>query len=240
MNLILENKENTDLDKIYELFLSEFMKDNLLTTHRLYIEKNNLGYGERPFHVLWRELVKLQNKEFNFLEIGVYKGQVLSLIKLLSNHFEKKVNFYGVSPLNDSGDKFSTYQKQDYKLIIKNLFKYFNLEFDEDKNLICGSSTDEKIKNKIDKLKHFDLVYIDGCHDYDCVVSDLKLVKKIIKIGGYMVLDDSSCFKQLTHAPNRFKGHIDVCKAIQDDLESDKNYEEIICVGHNRVFKKIS
>jgi hypothetical protein len=37
-----------------------------------------------------------------------------------------------------------------------------------------------------------------------------------------------------------FKGHEDVCNAIRDLIETDsETFEEIICVGHNRVFKRI-
>lgn len=229
-------KNNEDLNKIYENFMEDFNNDELLKTHRFYIEKNNLGYGERPFHVLWKELVKLQEKEFKFLEIGVYKGQVLSLVKLLSDFYDKKIEFYGVAPFDESGDGFSVYEKTDYKKIITDLFLHFNLDFEPNKNLIEGSSTDESVKDKVKKLKYFDLIYIDGCHDYNCVVSDIKLTKNILKIGGFVVLDDASCFKNIS---NKFKGHIDVCNAIKDVLENDSDFDEITSIGHNRVFKKI-
>jgi hypothetical protein len=53
-----------------------------------------------------------------------------------------------------------------------------------------------------------------------------------------VVFDDSSCYKNLSN--DKFKGHIDVCNAIKDLLENDPNFVEILCVGHNRVFKKIN
>lgn len=239
MNLILENQKESNLDKIYQTFMSEFLKDELLLKHRIHIEKNNLGYGERPFHTMWRELVKLQPKEFKFLEIGVYKGQVLSLIKLLSDNYDKKVEFYGAAPFDSSGDKFSTYQKTNYENIIKDLFNHFNLSFNSNINLIKGDSTKTEIKTRLINMKSFDIVYIDGCHDYNCVISDIELTKQIVKVNGFVVLDDSSCFKSLSNEPGRFKGHIDVCNAVKEKLELDTDFVELICVGHNRVFKKI-
>jgi hypothetical protein len=229
--------KNKTLDEIYSEFLTEYQNDDLLKNHRSHIEINNLGFGEKPFHVIWRELVKLQSTNFKFLEIGVYKGQVLSLIKLLSNNYNKVVEYVGVTPLNNSGDKFSNYDSVNYGQIITSLFNHFNLDFDINKNIINGLSTDELIKNKVRELGEFDLIYIDGGHNYDCVVSDIKLMYDVSKIGTYVVFDDSSCYKNLS--VDKFKGHIDVCNAIKDNLENNDSFSEIICVGHNRVFKKI-
>ena len=165
------------------------------------------------------------------------KGQVLSLVKLLSDNNNKIIDYVGVTPLNDSGDKFSNYDSVNYEQVITGLFNHFNLEFDVNKNIINGLSTDENVKNKVRELGPFDLIYIDGGHDYDCVVSDINLIYDVSKIGSYIVFDDSSCYKDL--GGNKFKGHIDVCDAIRDNLENNDKFIELICVGHNRVFKKI-
>jgi hypothetical protein len=229
--------KNLNLDDTYNEFLNEFNNDPLLISHRTYIEQNNLGFGERPFHVMWRELIKLLPNNFNFLEIGVYKGQILSLIKLLSDNQNKSIDYIGVTPLNNSGDKFSKYEVTDYNKTIIDLFNHFNLEFDINKNIVNGLSTDELIKNKVREFGQFDLIYIDGGHDYDCVVSDINLMYEVSKVGSYIVFDDSSCFKNLSD--DKFKGHIDVCNAIKDNLENNDQFIELICVGHNRIFKKI-
>jgi hypothetical protein len=117
------------------------------------------------------------------------------------------------------------------------LFNNFYLDFDICKNIINGLSTDETVKNKVREKGLFDLIYIDGGHDYDCVVSDIKLMYEVSKNGSYVVFDDSSCYKNLSN--DKFKGHIDVCNAIKDNLENNDQFVELICVGHNRVFKRI-
>jgi hypothetical protein len=239
-NDIFTSYKNADVNLIYDEFMIKFHDNKLLKKHRNFVQENKLGFGEDPFHSLWFEIIKSMPNEFSFLEIGVYKGQILSLIPFLSKELNKKVEFYGVTPLDTSGDKYSVYEPTNYISEISKIFEYFELEFDPEKNIIKGNSTDEKIKNKIRELKFFDLIYIDGCHDYSCVISDLNLMKEVIKKNGIIITDDSSCFKNLKQMNGRFKGHLDVCNAIKDNLENDSSFEEILCVGHNRVFTKIN
>lgn len=226
------------VNEIYNIFLEEFYKDELLVNHRTHIEKNGLGYGEKAFHVFWREIIKSMPSDFNFIEIGVYKGQVLSLVKMLSDKYDKNISYFGVTPLTNADDKYSNYEDVNYSLIITDLFKHFNLDFNLDTNIINGYSNEQVIKDKIKSIGKFDLIYIDGGHDYDCVVSDILLTKDISKIGTLVVFDDCSCFKGLRG--DLFSGHEDVCNAVRDYIESDMDFEEIICVGHNRLFKKVN
>jgi hypothetical protein len=186
---------------------------------------------------MWRELIKTMPKDFSFMEIGVFKGQILCLITLLNKIYHKEGSVYGVTPLNNHGDKYSAYDDLDYSLNIINLFKEFELPFDINKQIINGLSTDDLVKEKIREKKYFDLLYIDGGHDYDTVISDLNLAKEITKSGSIIVLDDASCYKNFEGLPI-FTGHVDVCNAIRNNLETDSNFTEIVCVGHNRVFKR--
>src|SRR4051812_25161223 len=52
-----------------------------LKAHRLYFTGNRRGFGEHVFHVMWSLLLE-QFKPRDFLEIGVYRGQVISLVAL--------------------------------------------------------------------------------------------------------------------------------------------------------------
>ena len=235
---LFENLLDYDFDQVYTHFREDFYKDDFLINHRNYIEKNVLGFGAKPFHTLWREIVRNQKDNFKFLEIGVYKGQILSLIKLLSKRYDKHCSILGVSPLISAGDKYSQYESVNYKEIIHNLFIHFEIEINFENEFLEGYSTHENIKSQIRSRGPFDVVYIDGCHDYECVISDISLAKEITTSGSLIVMDDASCFKN-TSRYYPFLGHPEVCRAVSEKIEKSDLFEEIICVGHNRVFKRI-
>jgi len=227
----------TDVE-VYNICISEYNNDNTLKPLREFVKMNSYGFCDDAHYVMWRELIKLVPDNFSFLEIGVYKGQILALITQLTQIYNKVSDVYGVTPMSNIGDKYSNYDNLEYSNEIVNLFNRFSLPFNINSQIINGLSTDDNVKNKLKVMKQFDLVYIDGGHDYETVVSDINLVKEIVKIGGFVVTDDSSCYKNI-YELNVFKGHIDVCDAIKDILEPDNEFVEVLCVGHNRVFKKI-
>jgi Methyltransferase domain len=222
----------------YRLCVEEYNKDKDLMNLREFVKNNNYGFCDDAHYVMWRELVKEMPKKFNFLEIGVYKGQILCLISYLSKIYKKESNVLGVTPLQNIGDKYSTYPSIDYSESIIELFKKFDLDFNLDKNILNGLSTNQEVIDSLIKKEKFNLIYIDGGHDYETVVSDIELTKKILNVNGYIITDDSSCYKNFEGLPI-FTGHIEVCDAIKDYLEPDTNFKEKLCVGHNRVFKKI-
>lgn len=41
---------------------------------------------------------------------------------------------------------------------------------------------------------NFDIIFIDGSHEYESVLMDITLFWKILKKGGIMILDDAQWF----------------------------------------------
>ena len=82
------------------------------------------------------------------------------------------------------------------------------------------------------------MIYIDGSHDYEDVVSDIELAHKCLKRQGLLILDDASSRINLGPSPE-FDGHEDVARAIDDILINNNQYQHLIALGHNRVFKKL-
>jgi hypothetical protein len=197
---------------------------------------NCIGYGELPFSWHWYLLVNEMSSNFTFLEIGVYKGRVLSLIKLLSDLLNKNVHIWGITPLSNAGDKYSNYDTEDYLNSIKTSFNNSNVSF-ETTQIIQGFSQNVNVIHKAKENECYDIIFIDGCHDYEVVCLDIKNYSTMLKPGGYLVMDDASLF--LEYAYGTFLGHPDVGKAIADHLDNNPEFIHLYAIGHNRIWRKI-
>lgn len=220
-----------------DLFTVCVNDDLELLNHRTYIERRAYGMGEKCFHWLWKLIVDEMPNPFSFLEIGVYKGQVLSLIKLLANRAGKGVNVTGVTMLSSfAGDtgKFSDYPNEDYMGYIDGIHDAFELEYP---HLIVGDSTSPATHSAFGNAEPFDIVYIDGCHEYDYVVEDLMFYPKLIKTGGLLVVDDAS--NHLKQPFGFFQGIQDVSDAVRAIIETDPQWEHVLALVHNRVWRRL-
>ena len=194
---------------------------------RDWVEVSIFGFGERSFYWMWKLICDTQKPNFNFLEIGVFRGQTLALIQML----QPKAKIYGVTPLDSTDGHWESNYEADIKLI----HDTFNLK---QPNIIKGLSTDMSIVayclDKF-KLESIDIVYIDGGHAYETVVSDIKYYTQFVKKGGYLVIDDCCHKYQIPHG--MFAGIESVSKAV--DEWNQEGFKELFSVVHIRVFKKI-
>jgi hypothetical protein len=217
---------------IYEQFHVNAHRNSALHKHFSVTQ----GFGELPFSWSWYLLVNDLPTKFKFLEIGVYKGRVLSLVKLISDMLKKEATIFGITPLNTSGDKYSEYDTVDFLNEIKLSYSKSNLSFDSTQ-IIKGYSQNDEVIEKANENKEYDMIFIDGCHDYEVVCLDIYNYGKMLKVGGYLILDDASSL--LNGAHGRFLGHDDVGTAVKDFLENDSQFVHLYAVGHNRVWKKV-
>lgn len=205
-----------------------------LRTHRGYYRIDRRGFGEDAFHTMWWRLVR-EFKPQSFLEIGVYRGQVVSLIALLSKLEGIPCEITGISPFSSTGDSVSKY-RSDLNYLEDTLahFKHFGLP---EPVLVNAFSTDREAVEVI-ASRPWDMIYIDGNHDYDVVVKDWNACSIAVKPGGIIILDDSGlttayhppAFATAGHpGPSRLASEID-----------PKSFKEILQVGHNRVFQRLS
>jgi hypothetical protein len=86
-------------------------------------------------------------------------------------------------------------------------------------------------------MEPFDIVYIDGCHEYDYVVKDLMWYGKCVKEGGLLVVDDSANY--LSPVWGFFQGIEDVSAAVRAIIETDVAWEHLLPVMHLRVWMKV-
>lgn len=202
--------------------------------HRSYFTQEGRGFGEDAFHVLWFLLFR-EFKPKNFLEIGVFRGQTLSLAALLSRSNHLPGDVCGVSPFSSAGDSVSRYRNNvDYLEDTLNNFNHFGLPAPQ---LVRAYSTEPEAERFI-ASKSWEMVYIDGNHDYDVARKDWENCSRNLKMGGVIVLDDSAL--TTTFRPPLFAtaGHPGPSK-LAEEIDR-KQFREILRVGHNRAFQKIS
>lgn len=206
-----------------------------LKEHRHYFSAEQRGFGEDAFHVMWSLLVD-RFKPVNFLEIGVYRGQVLSLIGLLQRDLGIQGSNTGIGPFERIGDAASVTAYghcSDWLEDIKTNIARFNLP---QPRLVKALSTDPAALDAMQSTQ-WDMIYIDGNHDYDVVVEDWKNSAANIKLGGIIVLDDSgigSGYRPPLFASVGFPGPSKIANSVGTGA-----FREILQVGHNRAFQKV-
>ncbi len=219
--------------ELHEGFIARVNAVPELDNHRSFVEQNVFGFGERSFHWMWNLIIKEMPADFTFLEIGVFKGQTLSLCKLLAGMQGKKVKRYGVTPLSTEGGVWES----DYKRDIKYIHDHFKLP--NDYQLLIGVSEDAAIVNMANELR-LDILYIDGGHEERHVENDLKHYAPLVKIGGYMVIDDACNTFQMPFG--YFCGIDTVTRVVDRTLPPatpSKDWEFCFSIVHNRVYKRI-
>ena len=205
-----------------------------LRAHRSFFLHDHRGFGEDAFHVMWHALFAFFRPE-SFLEIGVYRGQTLSLASLCSKEMEFPCSVSGVSPFTESGDSVSVYQKglNYYEDTLKN-FRHFELPTP---NLIRGFSTDSDVLKFIRHQK-WPMIYIDGNHDYHVAREDFINCASVLTPQGIIVLDDSGLSTTFDAPFYATRGHPGPSKLATE--VPGFGFREVLQVGHNRVFQKIS
>ena len=225
--------------KIWTVFKSTVNEFAPLKQHRDWIVSNNWGYGNRALHWMWFLISRDLPINFSFLEIGVFKGQVMSLMSILNRYHKKHGMIYGITPLNNTGDKYSKHPDVNYEEHIQRIYQTFDLDA-SDMGIIEGLSNDPEIIATAVEYGPYDVVFIDGCHDYEVVVSDVINYCEMVKPNGLVVIDDASNYLDIPDGLIRmdWRGLEDVSNAVRDTIEKDERFTELFAVGHNRIWRR--
>jgi hypothetical protein len=253
----VSNAENND--RLFAQFTSATWADPLLARHRKHIEEHKLGFGDPAFHYLWRILLLEATVRFakpRCLEIGVFKGQIISLWALLGRELSLPLELHAVTPLSghpappetlwrklryrfsrsyrEEVDNGNFYPTDDYEKCIRRLFVAFQLSW-SDVRLWHGYSTDPKILAEMPGNEAFHLIYVDGDHTYEGATADIVNFAPRVAKGGWIVMDDAGCDLP---GSGFWKGHPSVSQACH--LLPTLGFRNILNIGHNRVFERIT
>lgn len=244
-------------DSLHRQLTAATRDDALLAAHRQHVEQERLGFGDPAFHALWARLLDAAAEKFGAvraLEIGVFKGQVISLWSLLARERNLRVQVSAISPLAgqplpghnrlvrwlryrldarfrervDNGDFYPT---EDYERIVRAHFTHHGLDFNQ-VQLHRGYSTDPTLLASLQN-ESYHLVYVDGDHTLAGARHDFSTFGPKIAPGGWLIADDAGC-----DLPGRtfWKGHTAVSAAVRE-LPA-LGFTNILNVGHNRVYER--
>jgi cephalosporin hydroxylase len=126
-------------------------------------------------HILYDLRTHIGKKEINYLEIGSYAGGSASL--MVSHPY--KTNCFAVDLGDQIDPSIVNRNVEKFKNNI-NAFKYF-----------IGNSQDYEIINKIhQEVGNVDILFIDGDHSKNGVISDFLNYNSLVKSKGYICFDD--------------------------------------------------
>src|SRR6516162_1884799 len=84
-----------------------------LREHRAYFAEHGRGFGEEAFHSMWYLLLR-EFRPATALEIGVFRGQVISLWALIARMIDLSLTIRCISPFSAAGDLVSKYPRLNY------------------------------------------------------------------------------------------------------------------------------
>ena len=212
-----------------------FYTDEDLVRWRRYFE-NIGGFAQNSWYVFWAAFIKELDIK-NFLDLGVHVGQFSILPALLGKRCDKEFSIHMVSPFSGVVDKYSSYEQKDYGQVF--LQALADMIVDTCKFVThYGLSQDQKIKNKIKDIK-FDLMYIDGSHDYDVVKQDIEFyVLQLLKPGGIVIFDDANFYIPYGRPEWEQQGYQDVVRAVTETMDGNSEFEHLFDLTHNRIFRR--
>ncbi|HEY6559756.1 MAG TPA: class I SAM-dependent methyltransferase [Polyangiaceae bacterium] len=242
---------------VFRTFAERVQTVPWLAAHRDWVEAHRHGYGHRAFHYLWYLLIASLGDHFRpvrMLEIGVFKGQITSLVALLGRELDVPVEITALSPFMGDREAGSGWRSA-LKFVVdsdfrrsfllgnvhrgadhvgdnRRIFEAFGLDFDRVR-MIRGLSTSPDIAAQL-RGERLAVVFIDGDHSYDVARSDIETYTPLVEPGGYAVVDDAGC-----DLPGRgfSKGFRSVSRACRV-LETSAEWSNVLNVGKMRVFSR--
>lgn len=221
---------------IHETFIENVNADADLNAHRTFVENHVFGMGERSFHWFWKIMVDEMPDCFNFLEIGVHKAQIVSLIRLLADRENKMCYILGITPMDGTG---TGWREDDYANDIIKIHEKFNLQQPLlYKNVSQNEFSISFAKEWSDREGGYDLLYVDGSHTYEDALFDIHTYSPMIKPGGYLVVDDAAC--KTSQPFGYFQGIKEVCEALEtwEQSEMATQFEFQFNIVHLVVYKR--
>ena len=136
------------------------------------------------------------------MEIGVWKGDFTDLV--INNNNPKE--YHLVDPWKYQAkfpNRFYSGRIAKNQQDMDQIFEGVKERFKEVDTLIYHRGYSEVVLKEFES-NYFDWVYVDGNHSYKEALIDIKNSYRIVKDGGYIVVDDYQTWKEVKKASDEF------------------------------------
>ena len=185
LSYLIKNNSNLNIINqyiIYKLksFFEKRERKHFVNNYRVFLNSKKLTQDWFSHNIYdWKKILKnFENLNFNYLEIGSFEGN--SAIFVLKSYQKAFVSCV---------DAWSQFTTGNEKLPLQTIENNFNENLKDFQNRFI------KIKMKsqnffLENKKKFDIIYIDGSHHADDVLSDCIESWKILNKNGVIIIDD--------------------------------------------------
>uniref|UniRef100_A0A6C0D889 Methyltransferase n=1 Tax=viral metagenome TaxID=1070528 RepID=A0A6C0D889_9ZZZZ len=179
------------------------------------------GITNRQAENWWVGIIPYSNdRPIIYGEIGVFCGHnLISVEQAFANHPESKL--YAMDPWADYDGYPENIGKQElhYSYFCNNIKKR-NIQH---KVVILRNKSQESLLTIEDNF--FDILYIDGSHEYEYVVKDCELSILKTKVGGYIIIDDTN-YPPVINAVDEVLGKASNIRLVKDSVDQ-RTYQKI-------------
>ena len=174
------------------------------------------------FNIFHHFLPSDSGKEFSYLEIGSFEG--LSALNILYHYKNAKVTAIDLwNDCNINSEPLKVDFKETEERFDKNLENYSFVKIKKDSVIALR----EILRTNLS----FDIIYIDGSHNGEDILSDGIESYKLLSLGGLIIFDDISNYnKNIT---------IQAYEGFQKFCEIHKNKIKIQYLGNIAIVKKV-
>lgn len=135
------------------------------------------------FPKLYSYFVEVVPNDGHIVEIGSWKGKSASYMAVEIINSGKNIKFDCI----DQWDKFDPLYYSNDEYVKKNaIYELFLSNIEPVKNIINPIKRESIEASKLYRDKAIDVVFIDACHDYECVKNDINAWLPKIKNGGIL------------------------------------------------------
>jgi hypothetical protein len=141
------------------------------------------------FPTLYSNFVKILNNQETIVEIGSYKGQSTVYMAVEIANSNKKINFYAIDTWEGSKenrDKFSPH----FTYNIDKLYDIYLNNISSVNNYINNIKMESIKASLLFEDESIDIVFIDACHEYECVYEDIMAWLPKVKNKGILAGHD--------------------------------------------------